>query len=208
MNPTDQSLSTALADVVRAQQLLTAFHRRARALLREVQVALLDTEPSLHLLPTGSGGDVYSPSHLTLDQPDGWLRRWIAVFFTEERFVAARDTGEPHEDLRLAYLLLNTDPSSVAEAELDLVLLHDVQGVQGALQPWLNAMWNRGLFDLDIPADGWYGRPDAIDLGLGASMRLQVRRVPLSRVVDREALIREVVEPLVQRYREPVPGPA
>jgi len=193
-------LQTALTDVVRAQRLIEAFYSKIRGLLAAAEEDLARRDPPLVPVPC-PGHDLFSPTYLGLQQPEAWLRRWLAVFFAEPRFLAASGLPAGATDLKLAYLLVNIDPQTVAEAELDLVLLHDVQGVQGPLPSWLDLFWNRGTFDLDVPADGWYGRAEPISLGPGASFRLQLQRVPLHRVDGLAALHREVTEPLHARYR-------
>jgi len=196
-----EDLQKALEDVVRAQRLLEAFYLRSRSLLRAVEVSLLEAEPSLQAVRC-PGYEIYSPTSLALDHPQGWLRRWYALFFAEPHFLGP--AGVPAgADLKLAYLLFNLDPDAVAAAELDLVLLHDFVGFSGRVQGWLEAIWQRGLFDLDVPADGWYGRPEPVTLAPGTTMRLQMRRVPLSDLTDAAAVERNVVQRLLERYRAP-----
>ncbi len=193
-----EALARAMRDVIQAQGLIETFYLRARSLIHEAEVALLAARPRLDLVRTPAY-EIYSPTPLGLDHPEAWLRRWLAVFFAEPRFL--RPEGLPEgEPVALTYLLFNLDPHTVPEAELDLVILHDVTGLTGRLQAWLSTFWNLGTFDLTVPPDGWYGREEPIDLGQGATMRLQLHRVPLSRVPDREALHREVIQRLVDRY--------
>jgi len=163
-------------------------------------VALLQAEPVLQLVPT-PGYDIYSPTLLSLHQPEAWLRRYLALFFAEPHVLPPHQLV-PDQPLKLVYLLLNLDPQSVVEAELDLVLLHDCTGLTGSLPTWIEAIWNRGQFDLAVPPDGWYGRPTPIDLGYGASARLQLHRVPLHRLTDHARLQEEVVTRLLDRYRQ------
>lgn len=196
----DETLRQALTDVIRAQRLLETFYQRARSMIREVESELRVADPRLHMLKC-PGYELFSPTNLSLHRPEGWLRRWFAVFFAEPRFLEPQGVKDCSK-LKLAYLLFNLDPQSVTEAELDLVLLHDFEGLEGRLQPWLETIWHRGLFDLDVPPDGWYGRPDPVDLGSGAFMRLQIHRIPLYRVKDRDALHQEVIERLMKRYVE------
>lgn len=196
----DEPLARALTDVIRAQRLIEAFYCRARSMLREVEVALLGADPALHVVDTGAY-EIFSPTPLSLHHPAGWLRRWLGLFFAEPRFLPPHEVDDCRE-LKLAYLLLNLDPQSVCQAELDLVVLSSFSGLSGALATWLPAVWHRGQFELNVPADGWYGPPDPVDLGYGASMRLQLRRVPLVRVPDRGALQREVIDRLLRRWKE------
>lgn len=199
MDSEHSGLDHALEDVIKAQRLLEAFYLRSRSLLRAVEVSLLTSEPPLQAVPC-PGYEIYSPTSLALDHPQGWLRRWYALYFSEARWLAPGGIT-PDGGFKLAYLLFNLDPDAVAAAELDLVLLHDFVGVSGRLQGWLESIWQRGLFDLDVPSDGWYGRPDPVELAPGASMRLQLRRVPLATLVDAESVERHVVQELLARYR-------